>query len=511
MQKIAVVKKILQKVNHGSFVNSSGGKAFAPSNVALCKYWGKRDQELNLPVTSSLSISLGAKGATTYIIEQGTHDIYVLNGKVIATDSSFAMRLKGYLDLFRPTPVTNYIIEISATVPIAAGFASSACGFAALILALDDLYAWKLSKQELSILARLGSGSACRSLWDGFVEWQCGVDASGFDSYAKPLHYYWPDLRIGALVVSNSAKKISSRDAMQLTLATASSYADWPKVVENDLAQIKTAIYTQDFKLLAKTSEANAQKMHEMMAQTNPPINYSIPETQKAKDKIFALRKKDISVYFTQDAGPNLQLLFLQQDQEKIISAFPNLELIEPFHITKTENLILVDEHDTEIGIDEKMRTHFLAELHRAFSIFILRDRHGKIEVLLQKRAAGKYHSANLWTNTCCGHPRPNEEVAIAAKRRLNEEMGIVCDLKEVGKFHYKALLPETNLTENEIDHVFIGKFPEKEFSVNPDEVQDFAWVEIGELVKNFQAAPSKYTVWFYPALEFVLKQLEVN
>src|SRR5690349_17076045 len=117
------------------------------------------------------------------------------------------------------------------------------------------------------------------------------------------------------------------------------------------------------------------------------------------------------------------------------------------------EYLILVDEQDHEIGTEEKLKTHRDAKLHRAFSIFIFNK---KGQLLLQRRALSKYHSGGLWTNTCCGHPRPGENIDKAAHRRLQEEMGFDCNMKDVFRFTYKAPL-DHGLTEHEVDHVFIG------------------------------------------------------
>ncbi|OQW96646.1 MAG: hypothetical protein BWK77_04025, partial [Verrucomicrobia bacterium A1] len=137
------------------------GIAFAPANIALCKYWGKRDEELNLPVTSSLSVSLGTLGSLVQLRSARASDIVFLNGKRLARDSSFARRVSGLLDLFRPGRKAFFEVRAVNTIPTAAGFASSASGFAALAMAADDLFGWRLPRRELSVLARLGSGSAC--------------------------------------------------------------------------------------------------------------------------------------------------------------------------------------------------------------------------------------------------------------------------------------------------------------------------------------------------------------
>ena len=163
------------------------GTAFAPTNIALCKYWGKRNADINLPITSSLSVALPTKGATTTLsVRDQSNDFVLLNNKVLTPESPFVKRLTAFLDLFRPDKNWYLTIDIKMNIPVAAGLASSACGFASLTLALNELFEWKLSKRELSILSRLGSGSASRSLWNGFVEWHAAADGC-LDSYAEPL------------------------------------------------------------------------------------------------------------------------------------------------------------------------------------------------------------------------------------------------------------------------------------------------------------------------------------
>jgi diphosphomevalonate decarboxylase len=488
-------------------VNSNGGYAFAPANIALCKYWGKRDSELNLPVTSSLSISLRSEGVFTRIshLQEAERDKYVVNGLDIDLDTTFAKRLNNFLDLFRPDTAINYKIETNSTIPIAAGFASSAAGFAALVLALNNLYDWQLEKEELSILARLGSGSACRSLWDGFVEWERGEDLDGMDCFAHQLNADWPDLRIASVIVSSEKKTISSRDAMALSVRTSPLYSNWSDQVANDLDVLKRAIYAKDFVLFGETAERNSETMHAIMAKANSPIIYSTEKTQEIKRKIKSLRNEGIPVYFTQDAGANLHLLFLEGSEKKIKDNFNDIEIIKPFVDTSCEEVVLVDERDIEVGILEKMAAHKQAKLHRAFSVFILRRNGKKIEVLLQQRQRDKYHSSNLWSNTCCGHPRKGEDTLDAAKRRLQEEMGIdIANLNSIGKFHYEAFFSGVNLTENEIDHVFVGFFEDDKLSVNPKEVQDYRWFEISQLEHDVVKNQESYTAWFKQALELL-------
>ncbi|MFC1721715.1 isopentenyl-diphosphate Delta-isomerase [Patescibacteria group bacterium] len=161
------------------------------------------------------------------------------------------------------------------------------------------------------------------------------------------------------------------------------------------------------------------------------------------------------------------------------------------------DKVILVDEQDNEIGSEEKMEAHRQSKLHRCFSILIFND---SGELLLQQRAKDKYHCGGLWTNTCCSHPRPGEKLMDATKRRLQEEMGFVCEMQEVFDFIYKAKF-SNELTEYEFDHVFIGKY---NGVVNPNsvEVEDCKWISMTDLERDLLGDPDKYTAWFKIILE---------
>ncbi len=302
--------------------------AFAPVNIALCKYWGKRVQELNLPVTSSLSMELPNRGTKTQLtITSGSSDELICNGERVNSTTDFFKKTTSFLDLFRQQPKKFFRIDTQNQIPLGAGLASSASGFAALVLALNKLFDWNCSEKELSILARLGSGSASRSVCSGFVEWERGERADGMDSYARSLGPIWPELRLGILMISREEKPISSRVAMELTLQTSILYSAWPKQVEHDLNLLKLAIHEKDFELLGQTAECNALAMHATMLAARPPISYTQLGTWSAILKIWALRKEGLQVYFTQDAGPNLKLLFLEEDRKAVEEAFPEIEV----------------------------------------------------------------------------------------------------------------------------------------------------------------------------------------
>ncbi|MGV0941500.1 isopentenyl-diphosphate Delta-isomerase [Empedobacter sp. ULE_I140] len=168
------------------------------------------------------------------------------------------------------------------------------------------------------------------------------------------------------------------------------------------------------------------------------------------------------------------------------------------------EFVVLVDQDDQKLGLMEKQQAHIAGLLHRAFSVFVFNS---KGELMIQQRAASKYHSPTLWTNTCCSHPRDNETYEQAAHRRLEEEMGFDCELEYKFNFIYKAHL-ENDLIEHELDHVFIGTFDD-EPKLNPDEVMAYRWVELEDLKKDMEKNPQNYTAWFKIIFEHYVSYIE--
>lgn len=156
------------------------------------------------------------------------------------------------------------------------------------------------------------------------------------------------------------------------------------------------------------------------------------------------------------------------------------------------EQVILVDKNDQKIGLMPKMEAHQKAVLHRAFSVFVMND---KGQLLLQQRAASKYHSPLLWANTCCSHQRDGESNLDAGKRRLQEEMGFVTELKEVFSFIYKAPF-DNGLTEHELDHVMLGAYNAAPI-INKEEVESFKWMKPEDVKQDMSEKPEIYTAWF--------------
>lgn len=164
------------------------------------------------------------------------------------------------------------------------------------------------------------------------------------------------------------------------------------------------------------------------------------------------------------------------------------------------EEVILVDEQDKPLGTMEKLEAHKKGLLHRAFSIFIFNS---KNELLLQQRSLTKYHSAGLWTNTCCSHPRPGENTHDAAKRRLKEEMGMETTLEYKTSFTYKTKF-DNDLTEHEFDHVFIGN-SDLDPVINKEEAHAYKWMSIEQIKTEIKFKPEEFTIWFRIAMEKLL------
>jgi isopentenyl-diphosphate delta-isomerase len=162
----------------------------------------------------------------------------------------------------------------------------------------------------------------------------------------------------------------------------------------------------------------------------------------------------------------------------------------------KQEEVILVDNKDQVLGTMEKLEAHQKGLLHRAFSVFIFNERG---ELLIQRRAMSKYHSAGLWTNTCCSHPRPGEDTTAAAHRRLKEEMGLETELHYKTNFIYQARFGN-DLTEHEYDHVFTGT-SNLQPVINPDEVESYRWLGLDSIRNEIKLHPGEFTVWFKIAM----------
>ena len=285
-------------------------RAVAHPNIALVKYWGKRESELNLPAVGSVSITLDTLVTTTQLClaEAQGEDQLVLNGDS-ATPAQIR-KLGQLAQAFRDMSGIDKKVQVTSenNFPTAAGLASSASGYAALVKALNHVFQTKLSAQELSAFARIGSGSAARSLFGGFAQMQLGERDDGKDSVATPLlaGTEWP-LEVVVAITSETAKDVSSTVGMEATRTTSAFYQSWIDTQNVDIKQAIEAIRVRDFAALADVSEYSCLKMHGLMLSAKPGLVYWNHTTVACIHAVRGLRADGVPVFFTIDAGPQLK------------------------------------------------------------------------------------------------------------------------------------------------------------------------------------------------------------
>ena len=305
--------------------SQAGATAVAHTNIALVKYWGKREAALMLPAASSVSLTLDAFFTTTSVepgLDSATDEV-VLDG--VALHGGALTKVVRLLDLVRQaTGRTERARVISSnTVPTEAGLASSASAFAALAGAAAHAYGWDLSPRDLSRLARRGSGSASRSIFGGLVRWRAGEQGPRGDetSYAEPLPTApGLDLGMAVVVLDPGVKKIGSREAMAHTVATSPIFSGWASQTERDAAEAADAIAVGDLERLGAITEASAMFMHATMLSARPPVRYLSPASVTVLDEVAAMRAGGLGVWPTMDAGPNVKVLCSGSDLERVVA-----------------------------------------------------------------------------------------------------------------------------------------------------------------------------------------------
>jgi len=303
----------------------SKATAIAPSNIALVKYWGKRDEKLILPFNSNISVTLEGLFTTTTVEFDKTlpKDVFVLGGTEQSGEE--AQRTFETLDLIRQMSGSKLRAKVASvnSFPTAAGLASSASGAAALALAASSAAGLKLGTKELSIMARRNSGSGSRSVEGGFVEWMKGEKQDGSDSHGLQLfnEKYWPEFRILTTIVTSKAKPIKSRAGMKQSVETSPLYRGWLDSVDEDIRKVREGIKNKDIVLVGETAEHNALKMHAVMMTTRPAIIYWLPETIAVMAAVKEMRENGKRCWFTMDAGPQVKVICLENEAREIKSA----------------------------------------------------------------------------------------------------------------------------------------------------------------------------------------------
>lgn len=323
------------------------GKARAHTNIALIKYWGKADESLIIPMNNSLSVTLDKFYTETKVTfsPEYTKDILVLNGEEVNEEQS--KKIYQFMNLVRKRSHTSHYAHIESVnyVPTAAGLASSASAFAALAGACNEALNLNMSEKDLSRLARRGSGSASRSIFGGFAEWEKGHDDETSYAHAIDTQGWEEDLSMVFVVINNQSKKVSSRSGMSHTRDTSRFYQYWLDHVDEDIASVKEAIRNKDFKHLGEVIEENGLRMHATNLGAQPPFTYLVPESYEVMDIVHQCRKAGYPCYFTMDAGPNVKILVEKKNQQFIIDA-----LLKSFN---REQVIASDIANTGIEIIE--------------------------------------------------------------------------------------------------------------------------------------------------------------
>lgn len=307
-------------------------EVIAHPNIALVKYWGKRDHALNLPAAGSLSLTLGPVRTRTRFSWGHEHDTFTLDG--VPQGAAELKKIGQFLDLVRAYHPELRGAEIFSenNFPTAAGLASSSSGFAALAVAATSAAGLDTPANALSVLARRGSGSAARSVFGGVVRMHAGSHVDGTDAHAEPLFDadHW-DLAMLLAVTVEGPKKVSSRDGMNLTQETSPYFDAWVRTVEPAVEEAIDAIDAKDFEKLAAVAEASALQMHASAMASVPGVLYWRGATVDIIHAVRAWRSGGLPVFFTIDAGPHVKVCTLASEADRVaelLTALPGVSRV---------------------------------------------------------------------------------------------------------------------------------------------------------------------------------------
>ena len=302
--------------------------ARACANIALVKYWGKRDAALNLPAAGSLSLTLAALATQTTVTFDSALGADTLELDGFPARAADVARATQFLDLVRVAAgiATRARVTSRNEFPTASGLASSASGYAALALAATRAAGLTLGERELTILARRGSGSAARSVFGGFVRMHAGETSER--AYAEPLASPLVDRvrMVIAVVGGGTPKTHGSRDAMEHTAATSPYYQPWVALVAQDLEVALAAVATGDLEALGAIAEANALAMHATAMAARPAVMYWQPATLAVHAEVRGLRGCGVAAWATMDAGPHVKILTTAEDAPTIAMRVKDIE-----------------------------------------------------------------------------------------------------------------------------------------------------------------------------------------
>ncbi len=320
--------------------------AQAPANIAFIKYWGKKDSKLRLPYNSSISMNLSEAYTTTTVEfspKYNKDEIYFDSQRM---ESAEAERVLRQLDRLRNIARSKLFVKVATTnsFPKSAGIASSASGFAALTLAAARALGLKLSEKELSILTRIGSGSAARSIPDGFVQWQDGIDNDSSYAYSLYNPNYWDLLDI-IIIVNQSKKKVSSTQGHENAQSSPFFQARL-KNLPKRIKMLKDSLKNKDFAKFGKLVEEEAIELHTIMMTQKPPLFYWIGVTMDIIHSVLKWREEGIPVYFTIDAGPNVHLICEGKDKQGVLEKIKQIKEVDEIIINKpNQGVRLISSH----------------------------------------------------------------------------------------------------------------------------------------------------------------------
>ena len=299
--------------------------ARAQPNIALIKYWGKRDTDRNLPATGSISATLADLYTQMSVAFDADADSLTVNG---SADNAMLPRISACLDRVAGKERSGARVESACNFPVAAGLASSASAFAATVVAASAALGEQRSTAELASLAGQASGSAARSLYGGFAELRNAGDDISVETIRPAAE--WP-LRVVIAITKTGPKPVSSGEAMEISRRSSPFYDRWVKDQQHDLDIARSAIADQDFRKLGQIAEHNCLKMHSVMWASRPPMVYWNDATLSCLYTIRELQSSGIDVFFTVDAGPQVKAFCLESnaaDVSKALAATPGVETV---------------------------------------------------------------------------------------------------------------------------------------------------------------------------------------
>jgi diphosphomevalonate decarboxylase len=303
--------------------------AIAPANIACIKYWGKENESLRIPLNDSLSMNLSGAYTTTTVEFSDAYradDITLLGG--IFSDAE-VRRVREALDAIRVRAGIKVCAKVRTenTFPKGAGAAASASGFAALTVAAVAAAGLSLSEKELTTIARLGSGSACRSIPGGFVVWEKGTSSDTSYAYSLYPHSYW-DLRDLLVIVDAGMKKVSTSDGMK-TIATSPALAARLIAIPDRMRRIQQALKEKNFSVFGQVMEEDCLDMHTVMQTQVPPILYWNDKTRAIMDAVRKWRAQGLDAYFTIDAGPNVHIICEGKNEAMVLARIQSLDGVQ--------------------------------------------------------------------------------------------------------------------------------------------------------------------------------------